>query len=226
MVPSPEWLSECWSQLFSCWNPSCIFRRASDLMLEGYRLDRVSGSLSMSPEQSPARPARAVWFSGLNNQVEEVMEAPTAEHAADELLAGSRRQSGDEMPRRQSSDEVPRMSRRVSFDFPGDVEVLPERRSRFTLPTPPENRMRRNFCLEMADVDSNSGISNGAEAGVSMVQSQQLLGCARVLCAVNGVAVLQKPPAVIRGAIASQGDVEDDCEDEVVVAVEVRSCRR
>jgi hypothetical protein len=209
---SRRWLAECWDLVSSCFSPAVVLRRASDI-LEGYPLNRASGSLPISLEPSPARPARAKskWFSGLDYLVDEEVEAPAATRAMPVLQSVS-----------LVVEEVPRLARKVSFDLPGDVAVLPERRSRFTFPSPPENRMRRSVSMGVGSLSSDSGISDGAEAVTPVVHAPELLGRASVLCAINGVAVRHKPPPVVRDESNSQGDAENHDEYNVVVAVAMR----
>jgi hypothetical protein len=212
MLSPTAWITDAWAILSSSWEVSFMLGRASYLILEGYLHDCASGSLTVSRDRSPAR-ARAAWFSGLYHLVQKTVDAPAANRAAGVLPAPSRLQSGD---------AVPRTLRRVSFDFPEDVEVLPERRSRFTLPSPPENRMRRSVRIEMASVGSDSGISDCTEAGLPAVHAEGPLGRATVMCAMNGVAILQRPPPVIQARITSQGGAEDDSDDIVVLTVAVK----
>ena len=109
--------------------------------------------------------------------------------------------------------EPVRVMRRVSFEVPGDVEILPERRSRFALPTPPENRMRLSSGMSSNSEQHSTTrriISTGNAESASLINLRQSSRKEILLCAINGVDIRQNPSGDDHARTNSEGDTDDE----------------
>jgi len=145
------------------------------------------------------------------------------------------RLTGDEPPWRSTFAQV-RNSRRVSIEVPGDVESLPERRSRFAYPTPPENRLRRSNahsergsrCIEAGGVGLRLAKEEEEARRASCIDGQAMrlakegeeVRVASIICIINGETIRRKPTTFACEESNSQGDTEDEEYDyRLAVAV-------